>query len=397
MIETWADGVDEPSELTDQPAPENGEAIGLRRRAVLKGLAGLGIGSVAFRRAMAAQAAQAGQITPDMIKQAEWIAGLDLTKDERTSTARSVERSLHEFAELRAVDVGYDVPPALTFFPTPPGPAAAIQRNRATPVEGPTPRRPGSDEELAFLTVAELSALLRSRQVTSTELTRLYLARLKKFDPLLKCVVTFTEELALKQAAQADRDIAAGKYRGPLHGIPWGAKDLIAYPGYPTTWGATPFKDRVIDVKASVAARLEEAGAVMLAKLSLGALAMGDQWFGGRTAQPVGPADRLERLVGGLGFGRRRRAGRLRDRQRDARQHRLPRRACGATGLRPTFGRVSRHGCMTLSWTMDKLGPITRSVQDWRSCSTPSTAPTAATGRPWISPSTGPQRSITVP
>ncbi len=137
--------------------------------------------------------------------------------------------------------------------------------------------------------MTELSALVRSRQVSSTELTRLYLGRLKRFDPLLKCVVTLTEEVALKQAAQADREIAAGKYRGPLHGIPWGAKDLIAYPGYPTTWGATPFKNRVIDVTASVAARLEEAGAVLLAKLSLGALAMGDEWFGGRTRSPWDP------------------------------------------------------------------------------------------------------------
>src|SRR6202041_2183198 len=118
------------------------------------------------------------------------------------------------------------------------------------------------------------------------ELTKLYLDRLERFDPLLKCVVTFTEDLALKQAAKADQEIAAGAYRGPLHGIPWGAKDLIAYPGYPTTWGATPFKDRVIDVKATVAARLEEAGAVLIAKLSLGALAMGDLWFGGRTRNP---------------------------------------------------------------------------------------------------------------
>src|SRR5207302_5182355 len=139
------------------------------------------------------------------------------------------------------------------------------------------------------LPVTELSALLRSRQVTSTELTRLYLGRLKRFDPLLKCVVTLTEDLALKQAAQADREIADGAYRGPLHGIPWGAKDLIAYPGYPTTWGATPFKDRTIDEKATVAARLEEAGAVLVGKMTLGALAMGDRWHGGMTRSPWDP------------------------------------------------------------------------------------------------------------
>jgi Asp-tRNA(Asn)/Glu-tRNA(Gln) amidotransferase A subunit family amidase len=364
MTETWSDWADEPSQQADPPASEESGAIGLRRRAVLTGLAGLGIGSVTFRRAMASQAAQSGHVTPEMIKQAEWIAGLDFTEEERTSTARSVEQSLRAFAELRAVDVGYDVPPALTFFPTPPRPAASIQRNRATPVPGTTPQKPSSDEELAFLTVAELSALLRTRQVSSTDLTRLYLARLKKFDPMLKCVVTLTEDLALKQAAQADREIAAGKYRGPLHGIPWGAKDLIAYPGYPTTWGATPFKDRVIDVKASVAARLEEAGAVLVAKLSLGALAMGDQWFRGRTRSPwdprtgssgssAGSASAAAAGLVGFTIGSETLGSIV-----------SPCRACGASGLRPTFGRVSRHGCMTLSWTMDKLGPITRSAED---------------------------------
>ena len=334
------------------------------RRAILKGLAVVGAGSLTFRRALAAQAAQAGAVTKDMIKQAEWISGLELTEDERTRTARSVQQSLASFAELRKVDVGYDVAPALTFFPMAPRPAAAVKRNQATPVETPVVRRPESAEELAFLTVVELSALIRSRQVSSTELTKLYLERLKRFDPLLKCVVTFTEDVALKQAAQADREIAAGHYRGALHGIPWGAKDLISYPGYPTTWGATPFKGRVIDGKATVAARLEEAGAVMLAKLSLGALAMGDMWFGGRTRSPwdprtgssgssAGSASAAAAGLVGFAIGSETLGSIV-----------SPCRACGATGLRPTFGRVSRHGCMTLAWTMDKLGPITRSVED---------------------------------
>ena len=200
--------------------------------------------------------------------------------------------------------------------------------------------------------------------MSSTELTKLYLERLKRFDPLLKCVVTLTEDLALKQAAEADREIAAGHYRGALHGIPWGAKDLIAYPGYPTTWGATPYKGRVIEGKATVAARLEEAGAVMLAKLSLGALAQGDLWFGGRTRSPwdprtgssgssAGSASAAAAGLVGFAIGSETLGSIV-----------SPCRACGATGLRPTFGRVSRHGCMTLAWTMDKLGPITRSVED---------------------------------
>ncbi len=353
----WSDGLGLTSSDEKGPLP-------LRRRAILQGLAALGLGSVTFRRAMAVQAAQAGRVTPEMIKQAEWIAGLDFTEEERTNTARSIEQSLRSFEELRKVDVGYDIPPALVFYPTPPRPAEAIRRNRATPIEGRTPQRPGSDEELAFLPVTELSSLVRSRQVSSTELTRLYLARLKRFDPLLKCVVTLTEEVALRQAARADKEIASGQYRGPLHGIPWGAKDLIAFPGYPTTWGATPFKDRVIDATASVAARLEEAGAVLLAKLTLGALAMGDQWFGGRTRSPwnpragssgssAGSASAAAAGLVGFAIGSETLGSIV-----------SPCRACGASGLRPTFGRVSRHGCMTLSWSMDKLGPITRSVED---------------------------------
>ena len=196
------------------------------------------------------------------------------------------------------------------------------------------------------------------------ELTKLYLERLKKYDPALHCVVTLTEDLALKQAEQADREIAAGRYRGPLHGIPWGAKDLISYPGYKTTWGATPFKDRVIDTKATVAKKLEEAGAVLVAKLTLGALAMGDQWFGGMTRNPwdikrgssgssAGSASATSAGLVGFGIGSETLGSIV-----------SPCRECGTTGLRPTFGRVSRHGCMTLSWSMDKLGPIARSVED---------------------------------
>jgi len=343
---------------------ENDGGCGLRRRTLLKGLAVLGVGTATFRRALAAQAAQDGAITPEMIKQAEWIAGLELTPEERASAARTLARSLRSFAELRKVDVGYDVPPALCFFPAPPRPAAAIRRNQARPAETSPSRRPSSTEELAFLPVTELSALIRGRQVTSMELTELYLDRLKRFDPLLKCVVTLTEDLAKKQAAKADQEIAAGAYRGPLHGIPWGAKDLIAIPGYPTTWGATPFKDRVINVKATVAARLEEAGAVLLGKLSLGALAMGDQWFGGRTRSPwdprtgssgssAGSASAVAAGLVGFAIGSETLGSIV-----------SPCRACGASGLRPTFGRVSRHGCMTLAWSMDKLGPIARSIDD---------------------------------
>jgi Asp-tRNA(Asn)/Glu-tRNA(Gln) amidotransferase A subunit family amidase len=209
-----------------------------------------------------------------------------------------------------------------------------------------------------------LAALIRTRQVSSMELTRLYLDRLRKYDPVLHCVVTLTDDLALKQAEQADREIAAGHYRGPLHGIPWGAKDLISYPGYKTTWGATPFKEQLLDTKATVARRLEEAGAVLVAKLTLGALAMGDRWFGGQTRSPwdanqgssgssAGSASAVAAGLVGFALGTETLGSIV-----------SPCRQCGATGLRPTFGRVSRYGCMTLAWSMDKVGPIARSVED---------------------------------
>jgi Asp-tRNA(Asn)/Glu-tRNA(Gln) amidotransferase A subunit family amidase len=337
----------------------------LRRRTILQALAALGAGTATFRRALAAQSAAAGKVTPDMIKQAEWIAGLELTDKERESAAKEVQESLGFFHELRKVNIGYDVPPALAFEPAPGlRPALEAGRNQARPSASPTLQRPDSDDALAFLPLAELSALIRSRRLSSTELTKLYLARLKRFDPLLKCVVTLTEDLALKQAKQADAEIAAGKYRGPLHGIPWGAKDLIAYPGYPTTWGAPQFKGRILNEKATVAARLEAAGAVLVAKLTLGALAMGDQWFGGKTRSPwdprrgssgssAGSAAAAAAGLVGFALGSETLGSIV-----------SPCRACGASGLRPTFGRVSRHGCMSLSWSMDKIGPIARSIED---------------------------------
>ena len=352
------------NEDIDDSAPISGPAS-LPRRAILRGLAALGIGTLTFRRAVAAQAVEAGKVTPDMVKQAEWIAGLELTDDERKATAASIQRTLGSFEALRKVPMGYEVPPALAFVPSPGlRPAEGVRRNQASPTESNAPKRPDSDEALAFLPVTELSALIRSRQLTSTELTKLYIARLKRFDPLLKCVITLTEDLALKQAAKADLELSSGIYRGPLHGIPWGAKDLIAYPGYPTTWGATPFKDRVIDEKATVAARLEEAGAVLLGKLTLGALAMGDRWQGGMTRSPwdprrgssgssAGSASTVAAGLVGFAIGSETLGSIV-----------SPCRACGASGLRPTFGRVSRHGCMSLSWSMDKLGPIARSLED---------------------------------
>ncbi|MFQ5689143.1 MAG: amidase [Gemmatimonadota bacterium] len=238
-------------------------------------------------------------------------------------------------------------------------------RPEATAAWEPEPfQRPEEDEDLAYLPVSRLASLLRSRQVSSTELTELYLARLKKYDSVLHAVITLTEERAREQAARADRELDAGRWRGPLHGIPWGAKDLLAARGYPTTWGAVPYRDQVIDEDSAVVGRLDDAGAVLVAKLTLGALAWGDVWFGGQTKNPwnieqgssgssAGPAASVAAGLVGFAVGSETLGSIVSPATRN-----------GVTGLRPTFGRVSRHGAMALSWSMDKLGPICRSAED---------------------------------
>ncbi len=347
------------------PEPPVAEEAPPTRRRLLQLLAGLGVGSAVFQRALAAAAADAPAVTPDLVRQAEWIAGLKLSDEDRKALVGTLNQRQRQYDAMRAVSLPNDVPPALAFNPAPwMRPCCEPVRRDAEPTAAAAPRKPTSEEDLAFLPVTSLAALLRTRQVSSVELTKLYLQRLHKYDPVLRCVVSYTEELALKQAERADREIAAGRYRGPLHGVPWGAKDLIAHPGYKTTWGAAPFKEQVIDTQATVARRLEEAGAVLVAKLTLGALAMGDRWFGGMTRNPwdprrgssgssAGSASAVAAGLVGFAIGSETLGSIV-----------SPCRVCGTTGLRPTFGRVSRHGCMTLSWSMDKIGPIARSVED---------------------------------
>jgi Asp-tRNA(Asn)/Glu-tRNA(Gln) amidotransferase A subunit family amidase len=335
------------------------------RRQILQGLAALGVGSAVFRRALAAQAEQAAAITPEMIRQAEWIAGLKLSDSDRKTLVGDLTEAQGDFRALRALPLANDVAPAVAFRPAPWLPPSDVRdRGIVEPTGQAAPKRPDASEDLAFMPLTSLAALVRTRQVSSVELTKLYLERLRKYDPTLRCVVSYTDELALRQAERADREIAAGRYRGPLHGIPWGAKDLIAVPGYKTTWGALPFKDQTLDTKATVAQRLEDAGAVLVAKLTLGALAMGDHWFGGITRNPwnpkrgssgssAGSASATTAGLVGFALGTETLGSIV-----------SPCRQCGATGLRPTFGRVSRHGCMSLAYTMDKVGPIARSVED---------------------------------
>ena len=334
------------------------------RRKILQVLAAGGIGSMAFQRALASRVVAAGTVTAQMIEEAQWIAGLDLDEADQASTAAKLQRALGQFAALRDVDVGYDVPPALYFRASPNQRPEEVARGTVTASETAAPALPESDEELAFLPLSELATLMHSRQITSQQLTELYLGRLEHFGPLLHCVVTLTRETAMKQAKRADAEIAAGRYRGPLHGIPWGAKDLIAYPGYKTSWGAPFFQDQVLSEKATVAQRIEQAGAVLVAKLSLGALAMGDRWFGGMTRNPwnveqgssgssAGSSSATAAGLVGFSIGSETLGSII-----------SPSRRCGNSALRPTYGRVSRYGCMSLSWSMDKLGPICRSIED---------------------------------
>ncbi len=303
-------------------------------------------------------------VTPEMVQQAEWVAGITLSEEQRKALATRLTALQRPVAAVRQAAVGYEVPPAVHFAAAP-GEAFAAGRGQAgpTPLAQP-PRKPDNARDLAFLPAYELAELLRRRDISSVELTKLYLERIKKYDPALLCVVTLTEELALKQAAQADRERAQGRVRSPLHGIPWVAKDLIAYPGYRTTWGASPFKDQVLDVQATVAARLDEAGAVLLAKTTLGALAQGDRWFGGMTRNPwnirqgssgssAGTAAAVAAGLAPFGLGSETLGSIV-----------SPSSRCGVTGLRPTFGRVSRYGCMPLSWSLDKIGPMARCVED---------------------------------
>ncbi|MGH9804560.1 MAG: amidase [Candidatus Acidiferrales bacterium] len=337
---------------------------GWPRRQVLKTLAAMGVASAVFARALEALAAEKLQVTEEMIRQAEWIAGVTYTDDDRKLMLKDLSDAQGDYERLRGVTLTNSIPPALWFQPAPganPPPAA---RGRVEPSGWASAQRPTSEEGLAFATVGELAALLVSRQISSVELTRLYLGRLRRYDPLLRCVITLTEELALAQAARADAEIARGRYRGALHGIPWGAKDLLAVPGYRTTWGSVPYKEQKLAEKATVATRLEEAGAVLVAKLSLGELAWGDVWFDATTKNPwktdqgssgssAGSSSATAAGLVGFAIGSETWGSIV-----------SPCTRCGATGLRPTFGRVSRHGAMALAWSMDKLGPIGRSVED---------------------------------
>lgn len=300
---------------------------------------------------------------------AQWVdaarvMGVSFDARDVEAAAAGALRTRPAVDALRAEAIENSVAPPLVFQPIVPG--MKIDRVRRPMRWGNVRRleRPADLEDLAFATVRELGELLRTRRVRSVEMTEMYLARMDRLNPVLRCVVTVTRERALRQAREADREIAAGRYKGPLHGIPWGVKDLLAVKGYPTTWGAAPFRDRVVDMDATVVARLDAAGAVLVAKLSTGELALDDVWFGGQTMNPwdvkmgsqgssAGPGSATAAGLVGFSIGTET-AGSIGE----------PSGICGVTGLRPTFGRVSRHGAMALSWSLDKIGPMCRCVED---------------------------------
>ena len=308
------------------------------------------------------------RITKDMMHNAEKVIGIELTDKQEDMALPGVNRSLDSYEVVRKMDVPLDTEPAIVFHPALPGfhvkRAGAKTKFKFGKHE---PAQFKSVDDLAFATVPQLAELIRTKKVSSVELTKMYLGRLKRYGPKLLCIVTLTEELAMKQAQDADNDLKGGKYRGPLHGIPWGAKDLFATKGIKTTWGAEPYRDQMIDYDATVVERLRDAGAVLVAKLSMGALAQGPKWFGGVTRNPwapdedrqgssgssAGPASATSAGLVGFSIGTETLGSIV-----------SPSSRCGVTGLRPTYGRVSRYGAMGLSWTMDKVGPICRGVED---------------------------------
>ena len=345
--------------IPSAPASPAGHAPDRRRFLAWCGASGLG--STLFPGVLWARVQEA-PITADVIAEAEKLAGLEFTPEEREMMVEGLNGRLEAYEQIRAVDIPNHVPPALLFDPQPPGRPLPTDRGPSRHSR-PQVTRPERLEDVAFWSLPELAELVRSRQVSSMELTRLFLDRLRRHGPTLECVVTLTEERALASAARADAELANGRYRGPLHGIPWGAKDLLAVSGYPTTWGAKPFETQELDGDATVVRRLDDAGAVLVAKLTLGALAQGDVWFGGRTRNPwnleqgssgssAGSASATVAGLVGFSIGSETLGSIV-----------SPSTRCGASGHRPTFGLVSRAGAMALSWSMDKLGPICRTAE----------------------------------
>ncbi|WP_218331234.1 MULTISPECIES: amidase [Hydrotalea] len=308
--------------------------------------------------------AQKDTIPTEQISIAAGLADLSFTQQELDSMQQGITQFYHTYQSLHRQSLPNDVPMSLWQSPVV---AGMHFSNQQLPIHWEMPKTvvlPTHLNELAFYSIPQLAYLIQHKKITSVALTKFFIQRIKQFGDTLQCVITLTEDLALQQAAQADAEIAAGKYKGMLHGIPYGLKDLFAVKGYKTTWGAAPYKNQTIDENAFVYEQLRKAGAVLVAKFTLGALAMGDYWFGGRTKNPwdltrgssgssAGPAAATAAGLVPFAIGTETWGSIV-----------SPSSTCGVTGLRPTFGSISRTGAMTLSWSLDKIGPICRSAND---------------------------------
>ncbi len=303
-------------------------------------------------------------ITVSMVSTASKIFGLDISNAEADSMLQTLNTQRNAYIELHKMNMPNSIAPSMNFNPIPPGYVFPDKTNGFKVSTAAAASLPANRDDLAFYTVRQLGDLIRTKKISSVELTKFFIQRLKKYDANLLFTVTITEDLALKHAAKADAEIKSGKYKGPLHGIPFGAKDLLAAKEYKTTWGSAAYKDQILNEDATVIKRLEDAGAILVAKTTLGELAQGDVWFGGKTRNPwnltrgssgssAGTASAVSAGCIPFGIGSETLGSIV-----------SPSTECGTTGLRPTFGRVPKTGAMALSWTMDKLGPITRSVED---------------------------------
>ncbi len=336
------------------------------RRRFMTTFAGAGLGSTLVPGVLWArvQDTNAPRVTLAMVNEALKLSGVEISADEKTSIVDTANRNLAGYDDIRKLHIPPDVSPPFHFSPFVPGITVNKTRQPLRLSSAPSVKRPSNLEDVAFWPLRNLGELVRTRQVTSLELTDMYLARLHRYNPLLNNVVTFLDDHGRAEAKRADAEIAAGKYKGPLHGIPWGAKDIISVKGFKTTWGSNAFKDQVLDYDASVVEQLRDAGAVLVAKVTTGELAGGDNWFGGQTKSPwdptqgssgssAGPSSATAAGCIAFGIGSETSGSIL-----------SPSARCGLAGLRPTFGRISRYGVMALSWTMDRLGPICRYAED---------------------------------
>ena len=339
----------------------------LDRRRFLQTCSRMGFGSTLLPGVLWALADGKPELTEGMIEQAQTIADVAIPAEYRKMMLESLNDHRKSFEQIYELHIANSVAPALLFDPLLPAAKFETQKRPMKISAAPAiPARgaPTSLEDVCFASARELGELVRAKKVSSVALTQMYLERMKRYDPQLHFVITLTEDRAMVKAREADREIASGKYRGPLHGLPWGAKDLLAVAGYRTTWGAGGFEGQTFDEDATVVKRLDAAGAVLLAKLSLGALAMDDRWFGGKTRNPWNPAQGSSGSSAGSASATSAGCVAFAIGSETLGSISSPSTRCGCTGLRPTFGLVPRTGAMALSWSMDKLGPICRSVED---------------------------------